>query len=74
MLVNLDLLDAVDKTNFPPHELNFILYNPTAKVRSAEVTIPPAKDEKVRLSANGKAVDHILRIPAHGIVRLLAEY
>ncbi len=74
MLVNLDLLDAVDATKFPAHELNFILYNPTAGLRSADVTIAPAKGRKVRLSENGKTVDHTLRIPAHGVVRLVAEY
>ena len=74
MLVNLDLLDAVDKTTFPARELNFILYNPTGETRSAEVTVPPAKGGKVRLSKNGKTVDRSLRIPAHGVVHLLAEY
>ena len=35
MLVNLDLLDAWDAKTFPPTKLNFILYNPTAEVRTA---------------------------------------
>jgi uncharacterized protein (DUF1810 family) len=74
MLVNLDLLDAVDKTKFPARELNFVLYNPTAEARTAEITIPPAKGSRVRLSAKGKTVDHTLRIPAHGVLRLVAEY
>lgn len=74
MLVNLDLLDTVDTTKFPAQELSFILYNPTTEMRSAEVTIPPAKGGKIRLSRNRKTVDQTLRIPAHGVMRLTAEY
>ncbi len=74
MLVNLDLLDAFNATKFPPRELNFILYNPTAEVRSAVITIPPAKRGKVGFRQNGKTIGDRLRIPAHGIVRLVAEF
>ncbi|PYX36561.1 MAG: hypothetical protein DMG81_15855, partial [Acidobacteria bacterium] len=38
MLVNLDLLDVLDAKQFPPRQLNFILYNPTAEDRSAELS------------------------------------
>lgn len=74
MLVNLDLLDAVDSAKFPAHDLNFILYNPTAEMRSAEIVIPPAKGRTVVLSANGKTIDHAVRIPPDGVVRLGARY
>jgi hypothetical protein len=74
MLVNLDLLDAFDATRFPSHQLDFILYNPTADVRSATITIPPAKGGKVRLSANGKTVGDTLQIPARAVVCLAVEF
>jgi hypothetical protein len=74
MLVNLDLLDTFDAKEFPPHELNFILYNPTPGVRSASIAIPPAQKKRVRLSENGKTVEGILQVPGRAIVRLLAEY
>ena len=73
MLVNLDLLDALDASTFPPRRLNFILYNPTAETRSAVITIPPAGEGKVQLTAEGTAFANPFSVPARGIVRLLAE-
>ena len=74
MLVNLDLLDTFLAKEFPAHELNFILYNPTPAMRSATIAIPPAQNGKVRLSENGKTVEGTLQVPGRAIVRLLAEY
>jgi hypothetical protein len=74
MLVNLDLLDAFDTTKFPNRQLDFILYNPTAEVRPATITIPPAKGGKIRLTANGKTVGDTLQVPSRGMVRLAAEF
>jgi hypothetical protein len=74
MLVNLDLLDTFAAKEFPAHELNFILYNPTPAMRSATIAIPPAQKGKVRLSENGKTVEGTLQVPGRAIVRLLAEY
>ncbi|MGH9449912.1 MAG: hypothetical protein ACRD11_05145 [Terriglobia bacterium] len=74
MLVNLDLLDAFDVHTFPPRELNFVLFNPTASERKAELSISAAHGEPVRWSANGEAIPGALRIPAHKYVRLKAQY
>ena len=74
MLVNLDLLDTFDAKQFPANQLNFILYNPTAETRSTTISIPPARGRKVRISQDGKALSDSLQIPAHGTVRLRAEY
>jgi hypothetical protein len=74
MLVNLDLLDTFLAKEFPAHELNFILYNPTPAMRSATIEIPPAQNGKVRLSENGKTVAGTLQVPGRAIVHLLAEY
>lgn len=74
MLVNLDLLDALDVTQFPPRSLNFLLYNPTSGERSATISIPPAQGQKIRVQQDGKTASNTLRVPAHGIVRLLVEY
>jgi len=74
MLVNLDLLDTSGANQFPSRQLNFILYNPTASSRSAEITIPPAQETKVRLSEKGKPVGDTLQVPGQAFVRLLAEY
>jgi len=74
MLVNLDLLDMFEAKSFPAHRLNFILYNPTADVRSATITIPPAEGRKVRLSENGKLVGQSLQVPARAIVQIAAEF
>jgi hypothetical protein len=74
MLVNLDLLDTFEAKFFPAHRLNFILYNPTADVRSATITIPPAEGRKVRLSENGKIIGQRLQVPARAIVQIAAEF
>jgi hypothetical protein len=74
MLVNLDLLDTFEAKSFPAHRLNFILYNPTADVRSATITIPPAEGRKVRLSENGNIVGQSLQVPARAIVQIAAEF
>ncbi len=74
MLVNLDLLDTFEAKSFPAHRLNFILYNPTADVRSATITIPPAEGRKVRLSENGNIVGQGLQVPARAIVQIAAEF
>src|SRR6202166_2020655 len=54
MLVNLDLLDVARVNEFPPHKLNFILYNPTNTSRTANINIPVAKQGTARLSMNGR--------------------
>lgn len=74
MLVNLDLLDTVEAKAFPARRLNFILYNPTADVRSATITIPPAEGREVRLRENGKTVGANLQISGRASVRLVAEF
>lgn len=74
MLVNLDLFDTLDAKSFPARQLNFILYNPTADMRSATITIPPAEGGRVHLTENGTTVGESLQIPGRAIVRLLAEY
>ena len=74
LLVNLDLLDAFDANLFPPRQLNFILYNPTAARRSASISIPPAQGRGVHLSQDGKPIDGTVQVPGRAWVRLLAEY
>ena len=74
LLVNLDLLDASDAKLFPPRQLNFILYNPTAERRSASISIPPAQGHDVHLSQDGKSVGGTVQVSGHAWVRLLAEY
>lgn len=74
MLVNLDLLDTVDAKLFPPRQLNFILYNPTANMRSASISFPPAQGHEVRLSQDGQSLGGTVQVPAQAWVRLLAEY
>jgi hypothetical protein len=74
MLVNLDLLDALDAKLFPPRQLNFILYNPTVDSRSASISIPPAQGHDVHLSQDSKSVGSTVQVPGHAWVRLLAEY
>ena len=74
MLVNLDLLDAFDAKVFPPRQLNFILYNPTAERRSASISIPPTQGHEVRLSQDGKSVSGTVQVPGQAWVRVLAEY
>jgi hypothetical protein len=74
MLVNLDLLDAVRKDEFPPRKLNFILYNPMPTLRSANIKIPVANGRTVRWSALGKSVDSSLQVLSHSFVQLTAEF
>jgi hypothetical protein len=74
MLVNLDLLDTVDAKLFPPRQLNFVLYNPTADTRPASISIPPAQGHEVHLSQDGKSIGGTVQIPGHEWIRLLAEY
>ncbi len=74
MMLNLDLLDVLDTTQFPPRQLHFVLYNPTAETRSARLAMPPARGRQVSLTANGKPVPEVLDLPARGILRLVAEF
>src|SRR5947209_6751742 len=74
MLVNLDLLDIVHAKEFPPRKLNFILYNPTAIGRSANIQIPAAKEHIARLSVNGKASAATVTAPKQSFIHLMAEF
>jgi hypothetical protein len=73
MLVNLDLLDVHRLNEFPPTTLNFILYNPTAVARSADINIPMAKQRTARLTVNGKASDATVQLLKQSFVQLTAE-
>ena len=73
MLVNLDLVDALDAKEFPPHRFNFILYNPTAQERHTTINIPPAAGSNVRITENGRVVPDKLTVPARAIMRLIVE-
>jgi hypothetical protein len=74
MLVNLDLLDVAHTKEFPPRKLNFVLYNPTAVARSANIKIPAAKERTTRLSVNGKASEATVEVPKQSFIRLTAEF
>jgi len=74
MLVNLDLLDILDAEKFPPHQLNFLLYNPTTETRSASIAIPRAQGAKVRITEQGNAVAETLNVPGRALLRLVAEF
>jgi len=74
MLVNLDLLDVLDAEKFPPHQLNFLLYNPTTETRSTSIAIPAAKGAKVRISENGNLVAETLNVPGRALLRLVADF
>ncbi len=74
MMVNLDLVDTHDAQQFPPRQLNFILYNPTGQSRSAMLRVPPAQGATVRWSANGETVRETINVPAKGILRLVADF
>jgi hypothetical protein len=63
MLVNLDLLDILNVEDFPPHRLNFLLYNPTRETRSASIAIPAAQGGKVESRRNGNLVAETLNVP-----------
>jgi len=72
--VNLDLLDTYDAKQFPPRQLNFVLYNPMAEARSATITIPSVQGAKVHWSKDGKAVAETLNVPGRAILCLAAEF
>jgi len=74
MLVNLDLLDVLDAEKFPPHQLNFLLYNPTTETRAASIAIPTAQGAKVRITEQGNAVAETLNVPGRALLRLVAEF
>jgi hypothetical protein len=74
MMVNLDLLDTYDAKQFPPRQLNFVLYNPTAESRSASITIPSAQSAKVHWSHEDKPVAETLNVPGRAILRLVADF
>ena len=74
MLVNLDLLDAFDPSQFPPHELNFILFNPTDSVRTADVSIPVAQGAPVKLTVGDETVGGGIKVEAGKHVRIRAGY
>jgi uncharacterized protein (DUF1810 family) len=73
MLVNLDLLDVARVNEFPPHKLNFILYNPTNTSRTANINIPVAKQGTARLSMNGRPSTATFQIPKQSFTQLTAE-
>jgi hypothetical protein len=73
MLVNLDLMDSWDAEAFPPSRLTFILFNPTPQERSAKLSFPTAKGNRVKLTADGTSVETTLRVPARGSIRIIAE-
>jgi hypothetical protein len=74
MLVNLNLLDATQATEFPSRKLNFILFNPTAVSRSAALSIPAAGQRPVRWGANGQASRESLQVAARSFLTLQAEF
>jgi hypothetical protein len=74
MLVNLDLLDISDAKTFPPQKLNFILFNPTPASRSANITIPAARDRAAHLTVNGRPVGMALQIAGRSFLQLQAEF
>jgi len=74
MLVNLDLLDIVHAREFPPRKLNFILYNPTAIARLANIEIPAAKERIARLRVNGRASEATVIVSKQSFIHLTAEY
>jgi hypothetical protein len=68
------LLDTFDAQQFPPRQLNFVLYNPTAEARAATITIPSVQPAKVHWSTDGKAVAETLNVSGRAILRLVAEF
>lgn len=74
MMVNLDLLDIYDAQQFPPRQLNFILYNSTTEARSAVLTVPVAKGAKVHWRGNGRPVGETNMVPGRAILRLVADF
>ena len=74
MLVNLDLLDSLDAKNFPPRQLNFMIYNSTAETRAATISIPSAKGVSFRITANGNVVPATLNVSARSFLRLVVDF
>jgi len=74
MMVNLDLLDTYDAKQFPPRQLNFVVYNPTAEARSATITIPWEQGAKVHWNQDGKPVAETLNVPGQASIRLVADF
>jgi hypothetical protein len=74
MLVNLDLLDDANAKDFPAQKLNFILYNPTASIRSASISIPAAGQRNVRVTVDGKAIEEAIQIRGHTFLEVHAEF
>src|SRR5579871_1263447 len=74
MMANLDLLDIHDARQFPPRQLNFVLYNPTGESRSATLGVSPAQGASVRWSANGQTIGETINVPPKGILRLVADF
>jgi len=74
MLVNLDLLDAFDSAEFPPRELDFVLYNPTGSRRSTRVTIPGAGGKPAKITAGGLPAAEPISVGPGMYVRIKAEY
>ena len=74
MLVNLDLLDFRDEAAFPGQKLNFVLFNPTDRPRTAELSIPSAADRSVRWTGDAKSAGPSMEIAAKSVVRLQAEF
>lgn len=74
MLVNLDLLDATQASQFPSRTRNFILYNPTPAGLSAAITIPGAASGAVRMTADGKTTAAEMQIAGRSFLRLQVEF
>lgn len=73
MLVNLDLLDVHQLNKFPPPTLKFVLYNPTAVPRSANINFPTGKQRSARLTVNGKPGDATVQLSKQSFVLLRVE-
>ena len=74
MLVSLDLLGTWNAKTFPPSMLNFILFNPTASDREAQLSFPAAAAKSVRLSSDGQSITNRIRISAQAIKQLTVEF
>jgi hypothetical protein len=74
MLVYLDLLDVAEAKSFPRQPLNFVLFNPTERTRTAALSIPAAQQREVRWSANGKNAGPSMEIEGHAFRQLQAEF
>ncbi len=74
MLLNLDLLDAMDPATFPPRKLNFLLFNPHEQSRSTTITVAEARGKSVRLTISGNTLTNPISVPPSTSLRLVAEY